>query len=200
MKILVTGFNPFNNQKENPSLEVLNALDEHYNGHEIRKVNLDVMYHLDANKVIENIKEFNPDLVLLFGEAGGRRSISLEYDALNMESATIPDNKGELILHHEIIEGAPLAYKTNLDVLKISDKMKDYKFSISYHAGTYICNEIYFSALDYIYSNKLNTKCGFVHFPFLTSQTVDKYKGYFSMEKDEMVVTIYHLIDVINEI
>ena len=199
MKILVSGFNPFNNQKINPSLEVLNTLKNQYKDHEITKLHLDVLYHNDGDNLVNKIKEVNPDIVLLLGEAGGRKRVNLEYMAVNMESATIGDNKGELILHHEIIDNAPLAYKTNIDVEKVKEKINDDRFAISYHAGTFICNEIYYRALDYIYQNNLNIKCGFVHFPFLKEQTIDNLKNYPSLELNEMMDIFYKLIDALEE-
>ena len=199
MKILVTGFNPFNNQKINPSLELLNALNDNYKNNKIIKLNLNVEYKKDGELLINKIKEVNPDVVLLLGEAGGRKNVSLEYMAINMDSATIPDNKGELILHQEIIKNAPLAYKSTINIDKVIKDLNGEKFNISYHAGTYICNDIYYRSLNYIYENNLNIKCGFVHFPFLKEQTVDKYKGYYSLTLDEMLDVFYKLIDSITE-
>ena len=193
MKILLTGFKPFNKDKVNPSLEVVKSFDDNYNNNQVYKLELDVEYTNDGNKVINKIKEVNPDLVLMIGLAGGRKNVTLEYMGVNVDSATIPDNKGEEIIFNEIVKDGPLSYKTNIDTVSLYNKLKDRRFAISYHAGTYVCNDIYYRTLDYIYRNNLSIKCGFVHLPFLVEQVSnDKYP---SMELEEMKGLIESIID-----
>ena len=195
MKILLTGFKPFNKASINPTEKLLELLDDSYNGNEIHKLLLNVEYGCDAQKIREKIDEIKPDLVLMMGLAGGRKVVNLEDIAVNVRHATITDNKGELCLNKKIREGAPIAYETNLDINKIVSDLKDYHFSMSYHAGTYICNDIYYSTLDYIYINKLNIKCGFVHFPFIDGQVKDKP----TLPLEEMKEILLKLIDSISK-
>ena len=97
MKILLTGFKPFNNESINPALELIKTIENNYLDHEIYKLELDVCYNSDSIKLIDNIKKINPDVVLSIGQAGGRKKVMLEYFALNMQSASISDNKNVLI-------------------------------------------------------------------------------------------------------
>jgi pyroglutamyl-peptidase len=195
MKILITGFKPFNNEKINPSLLLLSELDKNYNNHEIHTLILDVAYHCDSNKLLDKIKELNPDLILLLGQAGGRAWVSFEFCAINIKNASIPDNNGKMFIHEPIKERGPLAYQTNIDIDKIL--YLDDKLKVSYNCGTFICNEIYYSALDYIYTNKLNTKCTFIHLPYIYEQTINKKLNTPFMELSEMKKIIYKLIEKI---
>lgn len=195
MKILITGFKPFNNEPINPSLEVINIIDKNYNNHEIHTLTLDVAYDLDFLKIKDEIDKINPDLVLLLGQAGGRKNITLEYFALGIKHANIPDNNQKMV-NFELINHQNLAYKTNLDILKILNNMDKSIFNISFHAGTFICNEIYYKTLKYINDNKLNTLCGFIHLPYLPTQVTDK-PNVFSMNLDIMLSSIYKIIDLV---
>lgn len=170
MKILITGFKPFNKDKINPTSMII----KEFNDSNIKTLELDVVYNLDAKKIIETIKEYNPDLVLMMGLAGGRKKVMIEYFSLNMQSASIPDNS-DLINNHNIIDkNAPLAYATNIDVVKLKEDVNDDNFDISYHAGTFVCNDVYFQVLDFIYKNNLNIKCGFIHVPYIKEQVSEK--------------------------
>ena len=73
----------------------------------------------------------------------------------------------------------------------------DDKLKVSYNCGTFICNEIYYSALDYIYTNKSNTKCAFIHLPYIYEQTINKKLNTPFMELSEMKKIIYKLIEKI---
>jgi pyroglutamyl-peptidase len=193
MKILITGFKPFNNEQINPSQIILSNLDKNYNNNDIHTLELDVIYGEDSEKLLTKIKEVNPNLVLLLGQAGGRPWVSFEFCALNIKNASIPDNSGKTIIHEQIKENAPLAYQTNIDVDKILNL--DDNLKISYNCGTFICNDIYYNALDYIYSNNLESKCAFIHIPYIYEQTLDKKPNTPFMELKKIEKILYKLID-----
>ena len=66
------------------------------------------------------------------------------------------------------------AYKSNIDLLDVVSSLKNERLTISYNAGTFICNEIYYNSLKYIYENNLNTKCVFIHIPFIETQVENR--------------------------
>lgn len=59
--------------------------------------------------------------------------------------------------------------KTNFPYEKLKSFLNDKKiaFTISEDAGSYLCNNIYFEGLNYIYENNLKTKMVFIHVPVL---------------------------------
>ncbi len=191
MKLLITGFKPFNNDVINPAQELL---DYYHSKKNIQTLLLNVEYNNDAKKVIDAINEIKPDVVLSLGLAGGRKKIMIEYYALNMHSATIPDNANKLLNHQVINTNSPIAYQTNIEVSELVKYIDDELFGISYHAGTFVCNDIYYQTLDYIYQNHLNIKSGFIHLPYLNEQVVDK-PNIPSMSLDRMKKIIDKVID-----
>ena len=173
MKILISAFKPFNNETINPSLIIAEKIAKNYN-EKIKVIPLNVEYNNDSIKLINEIKTYEPDYVFCLGQAGGRSKIALEYFALNMQSASIKDNIEVFISHNEIIKDGKEAYKSNIDLLDVVSSLKNERLTISYNAGTFICNEIYYNSLKYIYENNLNTKCVFIHIPFIETQVENR--------------------------
>jgi pyrrolidone-carboxylate peptidase len=46
---------------------------------------------------------------------------------------------------------------------------KYFNIRISENAGKYLCNNIYYKGLKYIFDNKLKTKMIFIHIPYLNN-------------------------------
>lgn len=192
MKILISGFKAFNNENINPSLIIANKLKEKYLNIEV--VELNVEYDNDSIKLLNKINEIKPDIIMLLGQAGGRSKVCLEQFALNMQSATISDNKGKLISHKLINQSGDNAYKSTINLNKIINDLKDDKLVISYHAGTFICNEIYYNTLHYLNANNLNTPCVFIHIPFIKEQIINKNNVNY-LELDESYLIIYNVLE-----
>lgn len=190
MKILITGFKPFNKEIVNPSLMLL----PYYNKENITTLPLNVEYDQDALKVIDTIKDNEYDYVLLLGQAGGRKKVTVEGVALNVQNATIPDNSNNLVKHHMIIDDAPVAYQTKIDLVSLVNKVNSEFFDISYHAGTFVCNDLYYQVMHYISVNNLKAKCAFIHLPYLDNQVVDK-PNMPSMKLEEMKEIIDKVIE-----
>jgi len=193
MKVLITGFKPFNNEKINPTEEILKIFNSDL--YDIDKLLLDVLYDSDASCVKSMLKN-NYDLVLLLGQAGGRKTVSLEQFALNMKSTNICDNNGVYYHHTKIKENGRLCYETNINLKQVIDGINSDKISISYHAGCFICNDIYYNSLEYIYENNLNTKCVFIHFPFINEQVINKPNMPY-LKLSEMIELLHEIINII---
>ena len=86
MKVLVTAFLPFNKSYNNYSKEVLNYISG------VDKVILDVIY----DRCYEDLKsQYNLDdydLIIAMGEARMREVLTLELQAKNISSCSLPDN------------------------------------------------------------------------------------------------------------
>ena len=187
MKVLITGFEPFRNEKVNPSWEVCKTLKEEGKiSVEVRQ--LPVVYDEAAEKALTILDELQPDVVLHLGEAGGRTHISVERIAVNCDDAPIGDSKGQKR------DGIPIEDKgsdglfTTIPVKKIVAALKEAGIPavISNSAGTYLCNHVLYRTLNYVRMNNLCAQVGFIHLPYLPQQTVDK-PGKASMSLDLMV-------------
>ena len=166
MKIVVTGFEPFGNINTNPSELVINHLTASSEYELITQV-LPTEFKLAGNLIRQLVQTHQPDVLISIGVAQGRTYLSLERVALNLMDATIPDNAGIVADGQSICPDSPNAYLSTMQLNHIRDTLQQHGFpiKISNHAGAYVCNYVYFCALDEIHSLNLNTQCTFLHIP-----------------------------------
>lgn len=176
MKVLITGFAPFNNEKINPSYEAVKLISDMIDDIIVEKLEVPVSFNNAFKTVLNKIKDTDYDAVILVGQAGGRSMITLEKVAINYRYAAIPDNDGASYNHESIIEDGMDAYFTTLPIVKMVDKLNenDIKASISFTAGTYVCNDLMYRVINYFKENNKNTKAGFIHVPYIKEQVENK--------------------------
>ena len=181
MNIIVTGFEPFLNNKENPTQEIVRLLPKSIKGHQITSLELPVVFDECFDLLQEKIDELNPGLVICLGLAQGRNQITPERVALNLKSVSVADNKGNKFIDEAIVEDGENAYFSTLPLQKMVDKMKekDIPAGISNTAGLYVCNNIMYHLLHYNKVNELNMMAGFIHVPMMDEQ--ENEKGHFSL-------------------
>lgn len=176
MRILVTAFDPFGGESVNPALEAVKKLPDTILGAEIIKQELPTVFTRSIHVLEKAIDEIKPDVVLSVGQAGGRFDITVEKVAINLQDASIPDNDNEQPLDEKVFEDGENAYFATIPVKRIVERInkKGIPSSISYTAGTYVCNNIMYAGLYFIEKKHLNIKGGFIHVPFITQQAVGK--------------------------
>lgn len=191
MKVLVTGFEPFGGEKINPSYEVVKQLDDKISDADIIKLQVPVVFYKSVNTVIKKIHEEAPDIILMIGQAGGRYNISVERIAININDARIEDNEGNRPVDEAIDKDGLPAYFSSIPVRKIVERMIENNIpaAISNSAGTYVCNHLLYGILDYIWKNKLDTRAGFIHVPYMPEQILNRSNTP-SMSADIMVKAI----------
>ena len=176
MKILVTGFDPFGGEKVNPALEAVKSLPSEIHGAEIRWVEIPTVFY-KASEVLEaEIEKYQPDVVLCFGQAGGRASLTPERVAINQDDARIPDNQGNQPIDTPIREDGQAAYFSTLPIKAMVKAIKEEGLpaTVSNTAGTFVCNHLMYQAL-YLADKKFpNKRAGFMHIPYMTEQVVNK--------------------------
>lgn len=93
--ILITGFKPFLNQKINPTELIINNLIEEKwidaNNKLIVGSVLPVEFDGAFQKLQDLINQYNPECIIMLGQAFGRSLISLEKIALNWNETNHPD-------------------------------------------------------------------------------------------------------------
>ncbi|MCL2006502.1 MAG: pyroglutamyl-peptidase I [Treponema sp.] len=183
MKILVTGFDPFGGDKINPAYEAVKLLPAQIAGAEIVKEELPTVYGKCGDVLEKAIQKHNPDAVLCVGQAGGRSVISIEKIAINLSEARIPDNDKQQPSGVPTVEGGPAAYFTNLPIKAMIKNVRDHDIpsSVSYSAGTFVCNDIMYRLLHMIELKYPAMRGGFIHVPFDTAQVLNKPAGTPSM-------------------
>lgn len=136
-KILIAGF-----EGDDNSAQIL--LDD------IRKIcTKDSLYLKNdfeiSSKQIEEKLLNNYDYILIFGQKPDTKMLYLENNAILGEKRLVTDY--------------------NYDILK--EYLKNYKYEVesSYNAGNYLCNNVFFRALDFKLKNNIKSKIAFIHIP-----------------------------------
>lgn len=198
MNILVTGFEEFNNESINPSSEVLKLLPDFIDNNKLFKLKLKTVAYDCISQVEEFILNNNIDIIISLGQAGGISDISIEKVGINLNDFRIPDNNGNQILDEPIYIDGANAYFTQLPVKAILKSLNDIDIPahISYSAGTYICNHLFYG-LMYLENKKYkNIKSIFIHIPYLPKQVINK-RNMPSMDIDTIKNSIVCIIKTI---
>ena len=187
MKILVTGFDPFDGEETNPAIESVKRIDDNIEGAEIIKLEIPTVFHKAADVIEEKIKEVKPDVILSVGQAGGEYGITVERVAINEDDARIEDNEGNQPIDVKIREDGAPAYFASIPIKAMVEEIKKENIpaSVSNTAGTFVCNHVMYQDL-YLAEKYGDIKAGFIHVPFLTEQVVDK-PNTASMSLDDIV-------------
>lgn len=158
MGTLLTGFEPWGKERRNPSGEVAAALGGHV---------LPVDYARAERELRRLIRAERPDAIVMLGLASGRRAIGLEALALNVDHC---EDRGFRRWRRRIAKG-PLALESRLPLERLHRRLKRSRIPvrISYHAGTFICNHVFYVALS---ATKI--PCGFVHVPPLKAMALPR--------------------------
>lgn len=184
MKVLITGFEPFDNQDINPSWEAVKRLPDVINNVEIIKMKIPTVFRKSVDLIKEKIDEISPAAVVSVGQAGSRGKITVEFIGINFIDARIPDNEGNKPL--EIINNdRPDGLFSTIPVFKIVEKLNKNGIpaEVSYTAGTFVCNNVLYGISDYIDENDLDIISGFIHVPSIYEQIKDKKdKPYMELE------------------
>ena len=176
MKVLITGFDPFDDEAINPAWEAINALPDVIDGIEVIKVQIPTVFKKSAKKLFETIEAVKPDAVICVGQAGGRFDFNVERIAINVDDARIPDNEGKQPIDEKIFEDGENAYFATLPIKAMVEEARKagVPASVSNSAGTFVCNHIRYSLLYYISKNNLNIRGGFIHVPYIAQQVIGK--------------------------
>jgi pyroglutamyl-peptidase len=188
LKVLLTGFEPFNNARLNPSEQlVLRIESDAVEGAHIITAVLPVVYGEAASNLLALVQEHNPDVVISFGQAEGRINITPERFAVNLNDANLADNKGHIRIDQPIHHGTPTAYESTLPVKELVSALKaeGIPASLSLTAGAFVCNHIFYELQNALSNSDIQS--GFVHVPLMSEQAED-FPGLFTMDLDVMVL------------
>ena len=160
MRIVVTGFEPFGGRERNESWEAVKTLTG------VERVLLPVSFSR-SGEAVRRIATSRPDAVICVGEAGGRSAVSVERLAVNLMDARMPDNDGWQPRDVPIRKDGPAAYFSTLPTRPILENMQEAGIpaEISYTAGTYVCNGVFYALMDALAQTGAGTAGGFIHVP-----------------------------------
>ena len=152
MRVLVTGFEPFGANAENPSQELARAFGGAVlpvSGRRLRAA---------FQAAVEGAR---PELVVALGLAELRSELCVERVGINVLDFRIPDNDGYQAVGEPVMSGGPAAYFSSLPLREIERAWREAGIpgSVSNTAGTFCCNQ-----LLYLLRHS-GLEGGFIHLP-----------------------------------
>jgi len=193
-KILLTGFEPFGEYEQNPTMEIVRNIKERTH---LKKTILPVDFEATKVALEAILKEVQPDYVVSLGLNAKIGWLALEQFALNT---------GYDYLHHQwqsnLVENGAAAYQTHFDINYWKKQLNKLGCPtlISNHAGTYLCNFVYYHALHYRQAKRGDAL--FIHLPFSTEYMSEycqqKNRAYPSLPLAQMINSIEQILDNID--
>lgn len=164
MQILVTGFEPFGGHAVNPSAAVIDALER--SDRLLTRV-LPVVYAESGRIIRKVIDEEQPDAVMCLGLCAQSPSIQLERVAINLNDDTCGDNAGDRAAGRLIERDGPVGYWSTLPLGPIHEALRARNVPVAFstHAGTYVCNHVFYTARRATERLGGDRPCGLVHLP-----------------------------------
>ena len=176
IRILITGFGRFPGAPFNPTTALARGLaarrrpalaDTSRTAHVFRTSYAAV--EDDLPKLIARIK---PDAILLFGLAGRTPYVRVETRAQNRVSLVFPDVDGHVPAHAPIRRGRrAFTSRAPFRGLAAAAKAAHVPTRLSRDAGCYLCNFVYWRAIEEAMRHKRPPLVVFVHVPLVRSGT-----------------------------
>jgi pyroglutamyl-peptidase len=171
--ILLTGFEPFEQEPLNPSWEAVRALDGwSCAGARVAARQLPCVFGTALQVLDQLIAELKPVLVICVGQAGGRSQLSVERVAINIDDARIADNAGRQPIDQPIYDDGPTAYFSTLPIKGVVKAMRaaGIPAEVSQTAGTFVCNHVFYGLMHRLAAHAPEVRGGFIHIPYIPSQ------------------------------
>jgi pyroglutamyl-peptidase len=172
--ILVTGFEPFGGETINASWEAAQRLEGWRHGEYTAVARLlSCAYDASVKELVRAIETLRPEALLMTGQAARRAAVCVERFAHNLNDAAAPDNDGVLRRAVRISEGAPDRLETAAPVNAIVHAIREAGIParLSRSAGGFVCNHLYFGALQYLGDKRSEIPAVFLHLPATPGQT-----------------------------
>jgi pyroglutamyl-peptidase len=172
--ILLTGFEPFDQDLVNSSWEAVRQLDGMQLDDDVQIVarRLPCAFATAGEYLTQLIAELSPVMVIATGLGPGRSDVSIERVAINVNDARIPDNLGAQPIDTAVVVGGPAAYFTTLPIKAMVKAMRQagVAASVSQTAGTFVCNQVFYRLQHLLAGTAVRS--GFIHVPALPEQVV----------------------------
>lgn len=169
-RLLITGFDPFGGADINPAWEAVQRLPDAIGEYTLHKLLIPTVFGKAPAAVLEAAREFQPDVILCVGQAGGRASVTPERIAVNIRDARIPDNEGNQPRGAFVLPDGPAGYFATVPVMAMADAIQanGIPATVSNSAGAFVCNDVLYTLL-HRYAGT-HVRVGFLHVPYLPQQ------------------------------
>lgn len=167
--LLITGFEPFQQETINPSWEAVALLPETIGPWRLEKLRLPVVFGKAADLAIARAQQLCPQAILAVGQAGGRGAVTPELVASTPGTPPSPTTRatpskasrgarrrGRLLRHGPCAPDGPGGGRQGIPC------------KLSYTAGAYVCNDLFYRLLHQYRGT--GVLVDFIHVPFLPEQ------------------------------
>ncbi|QWP74821.1 pyroglutamyl-peptidase I [Lysobacter sp. K5869] len=196
--VLLTGFEPFGGEADNPSWDAVRRLHgERIGGRRVVAERLPVAFGASLQRLRECLDASRPALVLCVGQAGGRAQLSIERVAINVDDARIADNLGARPIDEPVIGDGPAAYFSTLPIKALRAALLDAGLpaEISQTAGTYVCNHVFYGLMHELHRRgDARVRGGFIHIPYSPAQAA-RHAGAPSLDADSVVRALRAMVE-----
>ena len=181
--LLLTYFGPFPGVPVNPTVALaegaVRALNTARPDLRVVARELPVSYDGSSAALRAALQEVQPDALISLGVAVGRDVVSLEQVAINLDSAGIEDNDGDRRCDEPIVPDGREAYFSSLPVRASFERLRaaGEPVEISYTAGTYVCNHVFYEGQRITRELGLSIPAGFVHVPAICADGEEDADG-----------------------
>jgi len=172
--ILVTGFEPFGGETLNASWEAAQRLEGwRFGDYTAAARLLPCAYDASVKELIKAIEALRPEAIVMAGQAGRRAVITVERFARNLDDSSAPDNAGVLRRAIRISAAGPdrLEATTSVTAIVHAIRAAGIPVRVSRNAGAFVCNHLYFGALEHLRPLKRPVRAVFMHLPITPEQT-----------------------------
>lgn len=166
-RILVAGYGAWAKAENNPAAQVVGELGKRswtgcdVIGHVMPVNSVDLRSHVEAL-----LDAHRPDAWVGVGVSEAA-IIQTEMVGINWRHFDVPDSSGARVDQSPIIPGGPVGYNATLPHAEMVSALNaaGIPASVSFHAGTHLCNQMLYTTAHVIQERGLPTLTGFIHVP-----------------------------------
>ncbi len=178
-RVFLTAFDSYDDWQENASWLALVAFTKDVTaGAQITTR----LYPVDFDQVRQRVREDlaeDADYVVHRGQAPGAPGVCLEAIGVNVggNSRQRPEE------YQPLVDDGPVAYRSALPLADWAEKLRGAGIpaSVSYHAGTYLCNATLYLTHYWIDKLGLKSQAAFIHLPLAPGQAARAAKDVASL-------------------
>lgn len=171
--VLVTGFDDYGEETDNPSGALARRLDGRtVDGVQVRGCVLPVARQRVQSALTEAIRQVEPDVVIVTGVAPGRLAPAMERVAVNVLDFPIPDVDEQAPIDERVVVDGPSAYLSSLPIKAIVSRWLEEEIPgyVSNTAGTFVCNQTFYLARHLL--EDTSVAAGLLHIPATPKRAV----------------------------
>ena len=192
-KLLVTAFEPFGTWKSNSSQLCLTQFVQQIPSDWNVTARVYPVEFETTRPLLESDLMQEYDFSLHLGQT--QQTARIRFEALGLNLGAVPGKpEGEVFpLNHN----GPAAYQCGLPLSDWAAALRELGIpaTVSFHAGTYLCNATLYWGHHLIHQHRLKTESCFVHVPLDISQVVNQSGDFYTLPTALVVQSLLHLLE-----